>query len=148
MMQKKYKMMIMAAILNAAMINCGKGNSERLQTETPRTPLKEYTKEAPAEWIGLEEEHAPMVTIDNNSPDNVIVRVKFPIKHDPDHYIEKIGLMDKDGNDIVVKKFNSTADYWEARFSIPFIPKGTKAFARCSLHDLWTAPVEKKFTLF
>lgn len=136
--------MIMAAIIIAAIINCNRGNLDRIQTDTPRAPLKEYTKDVPAEWIGLEEEHAPEVTIDNDSPDNVIVRVKFPIKHESDHYIEKIGLMDKDGKDIAFKTFNQKSDYWEARFSIPFISKGMKAYARCSLHDLWTVPVESK----
>ena len=148
MMQQKYKLTIMAVIFLAAMAGCGKGNSERMQTDTPRAPLKEYTKDNPAEWVGLEEEHAPTVTIDDSSAENVIVRVKFPIKRDPDHYIQKIGLMDKDGKDIAVKKFNHMSDYWEARFSLPSIPKGMKAYARCSLHDLWTAPVESKFSFF
>lgn len=140
--KRKYISITVFAIYAVIHFNC-KGNSpERFQTEKPRIPLKEYSKDEPGEWVGLEEQHYPRVTIDNSSMENIIVRVNFPVNHEPDHYIEKIGLMDKDGNDIIVKKFNPTADYWEARFSIPFIPKGVKAYARCSLHDLWVTPLK------
>ncbi|MDH4200256.1 MAG: desulfoferrodoxin family protein [Spirochaetia bacterium] len=138
----KKKLKIAVFIISAAItFNCKGSSSERFQTDKPRIPLKEYSRNDPGEWVGLEDQHYPRVTIDNSAMENIIIRVNFPIKHEPDHYIEKIGLMDKDGNDIIVKRFNPAADYWEARFNIPFIPKGAKAFARCSLHDLWVTPL-------
>ncbi len=113
-----------------------------VDTGKPREPLKEYTREKPAEWYGLENEHVPIVTLRNTEVENIHIRVRFPVKHEADHYIQKIGVMDANGNDVIVKRFNPTADYYEAKFTVPFIGEGYKAYARCSLHDLWTAPLE------
>jgi desulfoferrodoxin (superoxide reductase-like protein) len=140
-MKEKYLLKTALVFSAVLLIHC-KGNSERFQTDTPRTPLKEYTRDDPGEWAGKEDEHYPRLSLDSTKAENVVILVKFPIKHEPDHYIEKIGIMDSDGKDIVVKRFNPSADFFQARFSIPFIGKGWKAYARCSLHDLWVTPIE------
>ncbi len=139
-MKKKY------VIIFLLFLSFGCGNipdfENRMQTETPRVPRKEYHQNDPGEWAGMEHQHAPQVTIIPGAVENVVIRVNLPVVREPDHYIEKIGIMDQNGNDIFVKNFNPNADYFEARFKIPNIGPGYKAFAKCSQHDLWTAPLE------
>jgi len=132
------------ALIFGAHVACSEKNTPRMQTDTARVPLMEYTEEKPAEWEGLEEEHIPRVEYHEGSLHNIIIRVKFPIQHPLDHYIQKIGVMAPDGTDIIVQNYNPDADYYDARFNLPFVGKGQgyKAFARCSQHDLWTALIE------
>jgi desulfoferrodoxin (superoxide reductase-like protein) len=135
---------LLGAVTALTALNCGNDPDyqERMRTDTPRIPLKEYTASSSGEWAGMEEEHLPQVTVIPGAVENVIIRVKFPLKHDPDHYITKIGIMDFSGKDVFVKNFNPDADNFEARFKVANLGIGYKAFARCSHHDLWTAPIE------
>jgi desulfoferrodoxin (superoxide reductase-like protein) len=61
----------------------------------------------------------------------------------PAHYIEKIGIMDKDKKDIAVKSIEQRSGFIEARFSLHPVPdsKDIKVYAKCNLHDLWTTPL-------
>lgn len=117
----------------------------RLPEKTPygSVPKPEYTREAPYEWAGLEEEHLPVIVINKDrDPDiSIIVNLKNPGKN---HYIEKIGLIDGNKNELAVKNFTTNDKIFEAQFSSSILPsdeKKVKVFVKCSLHDLWTAPL-------
>jgi desulfoferrodoxin (superoxide reductase-like protein) len=105
-------------------------------------PKDEYTKEAPDQWAGLEDEHVPDVTV-HGGEITVRVNIKKPGR---DHYIERIGIMD--GVKIVAsKEFSAYEKIFEAKFSTSVLPDNKtnlKVFARCSLHDRWTEPLKVK----
>ncbi len=143
-MKEKVFFYLISPLLLIVFMSCGSGgeSKKKFQTDTPRNPLSEYTLEQPGEWAGLEDSHAPIVELRDTEKDNIIIRVHFPIKRGHDHFIEKIGIMDEKKNDLFVEKFNRSAEYYEAKFTLHDIKKGYKAFVKCSLHDLWTAPLK------
>lgn len=110
-----------------------------------RTPRDEYTAEEPGEWVAFSESHAPRVTLVRD-----LVRVEVPLKKiDRSHYIEKIGIMDAYGRDVVpARPFPREASdrrTVRADFEIADLRgdhEDYKIYAKCNLHDLWTAPLE------
>lgn len=109
----------------------------------PITPKAEYTKESPAEWAGLEDQLVPQITFNKGFGADIIVRVNLK-QPSLSNYIEKIGIMDKDGREIVFKLFSRHAKYFEAHFyskDLPADKSGLKVFSKSSLYDLWTTPL-------
>jgi desulfoferrodoxin (superoxide reductase-like protein) len=106
-------------------------------------PKAEYTKEAPDEWAGLEGEHLPVITFnEDRDPDiSIMVNLTNPGR---DHYIEKIGIIDGNNKELAVEIFTTNDKIFEAQFSsftLPADKEKLKVFVKCSLHDLWTAPL-------
>lgn len=124
----------------AADMACKDDDFKRFYHKQPRP---EYTRDDPDMWSGLEEEHLPVVTFYNNREPDVYVRVNFK-DPGPKHYIERIGIMDENRNDIVFHDFNMNTRVFEARFFSASLPKDKKlkVYAKCNLHDLWTEPLK------
>lgn len=110
------------------------------------SPKKEYTKENPAEWEEVANDHLPEIEYDEKkSKDNVKIKV-LGKKFSERHYIEVIGMMDERGADIDTK-YLQRADKPIAILSLSkkdHDPGKIKVFAKCNLHDLWTAPLVAK----
>jgi desulfoferrodoxin (superoxide reductase-like protein) len=131
------------ALCTAAVTGCGDDDSQS-QRKYRSVPKPEYTREAPDEWAGLEDEHLPVVTFDPDSDPDITVRVNLK-NPGRDHYIEKIGIMDGDKKTLAVKEFRKFEKIYMAQFSSAKLPrdkKGLKVFVKCSLHDLWTEPLK------
>ncbi len=108
-------------------------------------PKEEYTREAPDEWKGMEDEHLPTVMFYKNIKPDMVLTVKLT-NTAGNHYIEKIGIMDANKKVLVFKEFTTNEKFFEAKFSSSQLPSdwtGLKAFAKCSQHDLWTEPLKK-----
>ncbi|MBK9497986.1 MAG: hypothetical protein KBF99_02305 [Leptospiraceae bacterium] len=110
------------------------------------SPQKEYTKDKPAEWAQIANDHLPEIVFEKSkSKDNVKVKV-LGRKFSERHYIEIIGLMDEHKADIDIKHFERgnnpiailTLNQKEHN------PETVKVFAKCNLHDLWTVPLISK----
>jgi desulfoferrodoxin (superoxide reductase-like protein) len=139
------KALVPAAMLFAAAYGCSDESSyeKRVYRSVPKA---EYTREDPDQWKGLEEEHLPVVTINRDSDPDISVRVNLK-KPGGDHYIEKIGIMGPDKKVYALKTFNRYQTIYTAGFSSRGLPSdtaGMKVFARCSLHSLWTVPLETR----
>ena len=122
-------------------------NENRQQNSDPASrsisPQKEYTKDKPAEWAKIANDHLPEIVFEKSkSKDNVKVKV-LGRKFSERHYIEVIGIMDEHSADIDAKYIEkgtppiailslNTKDH---------DPKTIKVFAKCNLHDLWTVPL-------
>jgi len=107
-------------------------------------PRLEYSLDKPGEWVGLEAEHIPKITINRQGKPYMLVWV--PLKNaSTDHYIEKIGIMDKDRKDIALKVFSRHEKYFEAKFLLSDIKvdKDMKLFAKCNSHDLWVTNLKE-----
>lgn len=132
-------------LIIVASLNCG----EKPRILPPKdadavVPRLEYSLDKPGEWVGLEAEHIPRVTINRQSKPYILVWV--PLKNaSTEHYIEKIGIMDKDRNDIALKVFSRHEKYFEAKFLLSEIKvdKDMKLFAKCNLHDLWVTNLKE-----
>jgi desulfoferrodoxin (superoxide reductase-like protein) len=125
-------------------VNCEVDDGAR----DPITPQDEYTLEEPGMWEGKEEFHLPIVHVDREGRGKV--KVKIQIKNEfgfnSEHYIEKIGIFDENKHDIAVKEFPDRHIYKEpiqAEFTLKDIQENPKikAFVKCNIHDLWTAPL-------
>ena len=107
------------------------------------SPKKEYTEENPAEWEEVANDHLPEITYDEKeSKGNIKVKV-LGRKFSERHYIEVIGIMDERGADIDTK-YLQRSDKPIAILSLSkkdYDPDKVKVFAKCNLHDLWTAPL-------
>ncbi len=117
------------------------------QGNKPIRPLAEYTKDNPREWKNIAHEHIPKVRKSTHHGEPAIL-IEVPLaKANMSHYIEKIGIIDENNKDIAVVTIlrqNNPKTY--AYFPISQLPRGKKlkAFAKCNLHDLWTAPIDPK----
>lgn len=124
---------------------CDSGKkAEEFNGDKPITPKAEYTKEEPREWEGMEDQLVPQITFNKGFGRDIIIRVNLE-NPGGDNYIEKIGIMDKDGNELVVKVFSRHNKFFEAHFfssDLPTDKKDLRAFSKSSLYDLWTAPLK------
>jgi desulfoferrodoxin (superoxide reductase-like protein) len=116
------------------------------EANVPIIPKAEYTKDAPEEWKGLEEDHIPIISFPKSL--NKDLRIEVRLKNSGgDHYIEKMGIVDKNGKELATKTFRRGDKYFEALFSSSILPNdksGLKVYAKCSLHDLWTTEFTQK----
>jgi desulfoferrodoxin (superoxide reductase-like protein) len=136
---------IIASIAIIAVTGTGCSDDNKSKIKYRSVPLAEYTREAPDQWEGLEGSHTPVVTIRQDSDPDIIITVKLR-NPEANHYIETIGIMDENRQVLLSKKFTRNDKFFDAFFSSKdLIKKGKlKAFARCSMHDLWTEPLEIK----
>lgn len=143
---------IIGAIIICPFLFMGCGNeelSERMKyiektkkTDQAIVPMKEYTRNVPGEWTGMEDEHIPIIIRDGNK---IVIRVNLK-KPGPTHFIEKIGIMDKDKKDLAGKVFSPHSKSFEAHFPRSVLPadlKGVKVYAKCNIHDLWTVELKE-----
>lgn len=114
-------------------------SSERLR------PLKEYTAENPREWEDIADEHIPRVKKSIHLGKDAIV-VTVPLKKATmEHYIERIGVVDKDGREIRAVSFKRLPNPKTYAFFLISDLVGhekMKVFGKCNLHDRWTAPLD------
>lgn len=116
--------------------------------KSPRpVPQAEYTNENPGQWADLVSDHVPHIEVNlNKANDNVLVYVILK-KPTETHYIEKIGIMDEKQKKVLAEvsfKKDHKGSY-NAWMTIKPLDSARlnelKAYARCSQHDLWTAPL-------
>lgn len=126
---------------------CGKTQTtNELPSSEPITPQKEYTADNPREWAGMEEQLIPQIVFNQGFGPDIIVRVNLK-NPSPSNYIEKIGIVDKNGKELVYDVFSPHEKFFEAHFSssdLPFDKSGLKVFSKSSLYDLWTTPLPLK----
>jgi desulfoferrodoxin (superoxide reductase-like protein) len=131
--------------------NDEKGPSERRPPSSDSSsraisPQKEYTKDNPAEWESIANDHLPEIVFnESKSKGNVTVKV-LGRKFSERHYIEVIGLMDERLADIDIK-YLKRGDIPAAVLTLnkkEYDPEKIKVFAKCNLHDLWTVPLISK----
>ena len=141
----KSKTIILLASLSLVLLSCAgdNDNSEKNDVDSNSdsnsraiSPQKEYTKDKPAEWEGIANEHLPEVKFDKSkTKDNIKVEV-LGRKFTERHYIEVIGIMDvkylkRGDKPTVILSLNTKEND----------PEKIKVFVKCNLHDLWTTPL-------
>lgn len=117
-----------------AALSCGDAS------QAPITPRAEYSAEDPGEWGAEAATHAPLVELRD-----VTVYVRLPMRGaGPEHYIEKIGILDENGIDAVPPQALGPDARTNIEATLPRPSRsGTyRVYARCNLHDLWTAKFE------
>ena len=142
----------MLASLSLVLLSCAgdNDNSEKNDVDSNSdsnsraiSPQKEYTKDKPAEWEGIANEHLPEVKFDKSkTKDNIKVEV-LGRKFTERHYIEVIGIMDERQADLDVK-YLKRGDKPTVILSLNTKendPEKIKVFVKCNLHDLWTTPL-------
>ncbi len=154
--EKYQKKNILLGIMLISFLNCvgdteNKNNyDEKQRNPDPESsaisPQKEYTKDKPAEWEPIANDHLPEIIFDKSkTKDNIQIKVPGK-KFTERHYIEIIGLMDEHKAEIDVKKFERgnnpiailTLNQKE------YEPENIKVFVKCNLHDLWTVSLISK----
>ncbi len=148
----KSKTIILLASLSVVLLSCAgdNDNSEKNDVDSNSdsnsraiSPQKEYTKDKPAEWEGIANEHLPEVKFDKSkTKDNIKVEV-LGRKFTERHYIEVIGIMDERQADLDVK-YLKRGDKPTVILSLNTKendPEKIKVFVKCNLHDLWTTPL-------
>ena len=111
------------------------------------TPKKEYTVEEPGNWKDVAKEHDLTIEIlRDQTKDNIVVYV--PINsHSRSHYIEKVGIIDSKGRDLVSKSLSSKEPRKMVKVFLTLYPlpseANIKVYAKCSKHDLWTKPLHQ-----
>ncbi|MCP5502084.1 MAG: hypothetical protein H7A25_19450 [Leptospiraceae bacterium] len=111
----------------------------------PRTPMSEYTEEAPGEWEKFKETHVPQIEYFSERSQNNIKVVLKAEGYDNSHYIERIGIMDRDKRDFDSKALKR-GQVPQAELTLKDIPEDlstVKVYVKCNLHDLWTVPLSK-----
>ncbi len=109
-------------------------------------PLREYTEENPREWGKIAEEHIPQARMTSDRGMEAIV-IKVPLKKpSTGHYIEKIGILDEKGKEIVSEAIprlpNPKTHAFFLTRDLPRDRSKLKVFIKCNLHDRWTVPME------
>jgi desulfoferrodoxin (superoxide reductase-like protein) len=143
--------LLYCALVLAFMSSCKDDNgvdpkvAAMYKTRDHITPQSEYTEENPREWGKLADEHVPQARLTSNKGMRAIL-INVPlIKPSMEHYIEKIGILDEKGKDIVSETLPRMANpRTYAYFSLQDLPadkKQLKIFAKCNLHDKWTVPL-------
>ncbi len=115
--------------------------SGQKQKIIPITPKSEYTEQESGEWKLLKDDHLPHIKIiPKSTKDNIEVQVLG--KFNEQHYIERIGIMNRDKQDLAginLQKM-SNANATLTLYPIPESPE-IKVYVKCNLHDLWTKPL-------
>jgi len=148
-MNKNTKILFILITILFVFTSCKNANNENnkkfvdvYKTKKKIKPLKEYTRNYSREWSHLSDEHIPQVSKIIDKGDTFLM-IKVPLKKPSfEHYIEKIGIIDEKGKEIIsktLKRQKKPKTY--VVFDINDIPqnKKLKVFAKCNLHDMWTA---------
>ena len=128
--------MLCALALPALLFACGDGS------QAPLTPRAQYSAEDPGEWSAQAAAHAPLVELRGAN-----LHVRVPLRGaGPEHYIEKIGILDETGRDAVApqllgRDLRASANI-EALLPRPERSGNYRVYARCNLHDLWIAELK------
>lgn len=124
-------------------VACQKEGGEQEIAE-PTKPKDEYTKENPGEWVDVAKDHLPHVELAGKlSPNNVKVTLTGT-EFNTEHYIEKIGIIDKEKNEIASKTLEKGSH--EAFLTYKYdhdTLADIKVYAKCNLHDVWTLTLDK-----
>lgn len=108
-------------------------------------PLPEYTAKNPREWEEVADEHVPQLRKARlRGEDAVLITVPFE-KVTMQHYVEKIGILDENGKEIISISFERLPNQKSyAHFAFSALPRDRKlkAYAKCNLHDMWTVELD------
>ncbi len=115
--------------------------SGQKQKIIPITPKSEYTEQESGEWKLLKEDHLPHIKIiPKSTKDNIEVQVLG--KFNDQHYIERIGIMNADKQDLTGINLQKTPNPNAILTLFPILENpGIKVYVKCNLHDLWTKPL-------
>ncbi|MBK7056933.1 MAG: hypothetical protein IPO06_02420 [Leptospiraceae bacterium] len=150
------RLSLILGIIVLLLLNCT-GNEEEIEEVEDRpdssdvasraiSPQKEYTKDNPAEWESVVNDHLPEIIFNKSkSKENITVKV-LGKKFSERHYIEVIGIMDEQSADLDVKYIDRGSQPTAILSLNPrdHDPEKIKVFAKCNLHDLWTVPLVAK----
>lgn len=137
-----YKLVIYIMLMTPGILLLTLCNKEE-PLKVYKTPMPEYTAKNSRELSDISKEHIPKIEINpGKSTENVLVYVKLDNPSER-HYIEVIGIMDMQGKDIVEPvRFNRVrAVSYYGRFTVESLTEDYKVYAKCNLHNLWTAPL-------
>lgn len=149
---KAYRIiLILNAVIVAAFLSCKDDDgidpevAAMYKTGSKIKPLAEYTEDNPREWGKIAQDHVPRAKLTRNKGREAIV-IQIPLKKaSMEHYIEKIGILNEEGKEIVseiIPRQPNPRTY--AFFYLQDLPadlKKLKIFAKCNLHDRWTVPM-------
>lgn len=121
------------------LVFCGKPQ----EAEVPEgriIPMKEYSVNNAREWGEIADEHEPMLrkSVDNGKPALLIELPK--LKTDYSHYIEVMGILDSEGNQLAstgIERTNRPLNYGYVDAGVLPWSGTIKIFAKCNLHDVW-----------
>ena len=111
----------------------------------PRTPQAEYTADNPGEWEHLVKTHVPVIFLVENAGGDSSARIRVPLARiESGHYIERIGIIDKNKKEIVSHAFNRGD---RPHIALPLEhyvlnSEGVKIYAKCNQHDIWTVQLD------
>lgn len=111
----------------------------------PRKPQDEYTAKKPGEWKNIAKDHLPVIKYHPmKTADNIEIFVPGN-SFSESHYIEKIGIMDKEKRDVASKSFKrgERPGAFLTLDPIPEYSENYKIYVKCNLHDLWTVRLNK-----
>ncbi|MGJ4744904.1 hypothetical protein ACQV5M_00960 [Leptospira sp. SA-E8] len=138
----KYMFLVLSLLF---VISCGISEDSR-----PKDPQAEYTVETPGEWAGMESKHTPKFEIESIVPGKkmLIIRTEDLKYFDENHYIQRVGVYNKDKNDLVSLsldrpmkgKFQSVNVKLDLSFPLE-VKQRQMVYVRCNLHDTWVAPL-------
>lgn len=140
-MKFKIKLTFALAILpGLLLLSCGS------QSTDVGPPKPEYTKADPGRWVEIAEDHLPEIKF-VTSPLSDKIHIELKSRNwSENHYIEKIGIMDKKTKrDLAVQEFPRGTFVFDADFDYDFNDKDVKVYVKCNLHDLWTVDDLERF---
>ena len=145
---KKYLLLIFVSlhiISYQCTDNKDKEDIEKIQSpQVHITEPKYYTPEDEGRWISKSNTHTPIITFSDKEKNTIEVRVPLQPGKKPRHYIEVIALM-QGKKQIDVKNFKFSLSEARAKFILPDPNRNDYCIiAKCNLHDMWKAPVQKK----
>lgn len=149
----KYLLILLITILSLAYCggeeNKGKTDVEGMQTLGTKAieakkPRDEYTAKAAGEWKEIANDHIPHIEIVRGAAHNNVHVEITGHDYNGAHYIEKIGIILEDKSEVsVVDVGPSIAPKVELTLSpMPKELEEVKVFAKCNLHDMWTASLK------
>ena len=141
-MKRSLIKVILVILLLGLIQNC---QQEKQKTDA-RQPQNEYNKEHPGRWENLVDQHDIYIEVYADKTQNNII-VYIPLKsEDKNHYIERIGIFDKDKRDLTGISFGpQPRKLVKAVLTLYPVPldQEIKVYAKCSKHDLWTKPLSE-----
>jgi desulfoferrodoxin (superoxide reductase-like protein) len=150
-MKRNRLFIIINAIIVAAFLSCKDDDgidpevAAMYKTGNKIKPLSEYTEDNPREWGKVAEDHIPQARLTTNKGKEAVV-INIPLKKaSMEHYIEKIGILDEKGKEIVSESLPRLPNPRTYAFfftkDLPSDRNKLKIFAKCNLHDRWTVPL-------
>ncbi len=137
----KQTISILTLLILLFAVSCQK---EGVDDAEPTKPQDEYTKENPGEWAPVAKDHIPQVELKGKlDPNNIHVTLSGT-EFNSSHYIEKVGLVDKEKKELVSKSLEKGLHEASLTYKYDFDDlKDMKVYVKCNLHDVWTLTLDK-----